>query len=84
MANQAIVAACAGLCGALAERSASGDIEEVTGLVRPVWAEVGEDVLRGYLQRENSMGRGTTAAVLWVKSGGFGQPKKVLDKGPPW
>ena len=27
------------------------------------------------------MGRGTTAAVLWVKSGSFGRPKKVLDKG---
>ena len=84
MANQAIVAACAGLCGALAERSASVDIEEVTGLVRPVWAEVGEDVLRGYLQRENSMGSDTTAAGFRGKSGNLGLPKKALDKGPPW
>ena len=43
---------------------ASEDVREITGRVRPVWAEVGKDVLRGYLQRENSMGSGTTAAVL--------------------
>ena len=34
-----------------------------------------------YLQRKHDMGSGTVVAVLWVKSGGFGQPKKVLDKG---
>lgn len=58
------------------EGAASGDVEEVVGYVRPVWAEVDEGVLRGYLQRENSLGCGTAAAVLWVKSGGFGQSKK--------
>ena len=46
------------------EGAASGDVEEAASRVRPVWAEVGEDVLRGYLQRENSMGSGTTVAVL--------------------
>lgn len=80
-ANRANVAACEGLCGALAEGAASGDTKEAAGRVGPVWAEIGTGVLRGYLQRENSMGSGTAAAVLWVKSGGFGQPKKVLDKG---
>ena len=60
---------------------ASAGLLDAAGRVRPVWAKVGERVFQGYLQRENSMGSGTAAAVLWVKSGGFGQPKKVLDKG---
>ena len=80
-ANQAIVTACEGLCEALAEGAASGDIEEAAAMCKPVWAEVGENVLQGYLQRENSLGSGTTASVLWVKYGIWGQPKKVLDKG---
>ena len=63
---------------------ASGDAKEAVGRVGSVWAEVDEEILRGYLHRENNMGSGTRAAVLWVKSGGFGRPKKVLDKGPPW
>ena len=63
---------------------ASGNTEEAANRVGPVWAEVGENVLQGYLQRENSLGSGTTASVLWVKYGILGQPKKVLDKGPPW
>lgn len=58
-----------------------GDAEAVAGRVRPVWAEVGKGGLRGYLQRKKRMGGGTAAAVLWVKSGSFGRPKKVLDKG---
>lgn len=66
------------------EGAASGDVEEVVGYVRPVWAEVDEGVLRGYLQRENSLGCGTAAEVLGDKSSDFGLPKKVLDKGPPW
>lgn len=60
---------------------ASEDVREITGRVRPVWTEVGENVLRGYLQRENSMGSGTTAAGFGGKSDDFGLPKKVLDKG---
>ena len=79
--NQANVAACEELCEALVEGAASGDVEEAAGHVQPVWAEVGENVWRGYLQRKNSVGSGTRAAVLWVKSDDFGQPKKVLDKG---
>jgi len=63
---------------------ASGDAEDAAGRVRPVWAEVDENVFGGYLQRENSMGCGTTVAVLKSKSGDLDQPKKVLDKGPPW
>ena len=43
---------------------ASVDVRETASRVRPVWPEVGEDVLRGYLQRDNSMGSGTTVAVL--------------------
>ena len=66
------------------EGAASGDVEEAASRVRPVWAEVGEDVLRGYLQWENSMGSDTTAAGFRGKSGNLGLPKKVLDKGPPW
>ena len=58
-----------------------GDAEAVAGRVRPVWAEVGKGGLRGYLQRKKRMGGGTAAAVLWVKSGSFGRPKKVQDKG---
>ena len=69
------------LCAPRAKNVASADAKDTSGHVRPVGAEVGEDVLRGYLQRENSMGSGTTAAVLRGKTGGFGQPKKVLDKG---
>lgn len=65
------------------EGAASGDVEEVVGYVRPVWAEAGKVILRGYLQRKNSLGSGTRAAVLKGKSGDFGLPKKVLDKGPP-
>ena len=80
-ANPPIVAACEGLCGALADGVASGGLWNAAGRVRPVWAKVDEGVLRGYLQRENSLGSGTRAAVLWVKSGGFGRPKKVQDKG---
>ena len=57
MANQAIVAACAGLCEALAEGAASGDTKEAVGRVRPVWATVSEVVLRGYLQREKVVTR---------------------------
>lgn len=68
----------------MVEGVASGGAEEAAGCVGPVWAEVDEEVFGGYLQRENSMGRGTRAAVLRGKSGSFGQPKKVLDKGPPW
>ena len=67
-----------------AEEDIREDTEEAAGFAQPVWAEVGENVLRGYLQRENSMGSGTTAAVFGGKSGDFGLPKKVLDKGPPW
>ena len=66
------------------EGTASGDARETAGRVRPVWTEVSEDVLRGYLQRENSLGSGTRAAGFGGKSGDFGLPKKVLDKGPPW
>ena len=80
-ANSASVAACEGLCENLMEGAASGDAGETAGRVRPVWAEAGEVVLRGYPQRKNSMGNGTAAAVLWVKSGSFGRPKKVQDKG---
>ena len=69
------------MCEALTEGTASGDAGEVAGHVGPVWAEVGENVLRGYLQRENSMGSGTTAAGFGGKSDDFGLPKKVLDKG---
>ena len=63
------------------EGAASGDAGETAGRVRPVWPEVSEDVLREYLQRKNSLGSGTAAEVLGGKSGDFGQPKKVLDKG---
>jgi hypothetical protein len=65
-AKPPIVAACEELCEALTEGAASGDAGEVAGHVRPVWAEVGENVLREYLQRENSMRSGTTTAVLGV------------------
>ena len=58
-----------------------GDAEEAVGRVGPVWAEVDEGVLRGYLQRKNSLGSGTRAAGFGGKSGDFGRPKKVLDKG---
>lgn len=46
------------------EGAASGDVEEVAGYVRPVWAEAGKVILRGYLQRKNSLGSGTTATVF--------------------
>ena len=72
------------LCAPRAKNVASADAKDTSGHVRPVGAEVGENVWRGYLQRKNSVGSGTRAAVLWVKSDDFGQPKKVLDKGPPW
>ena len=75
------IAACKGPCGVLVEGAASGDAGETAGRVWPVWAEAGEVVLRGYLQRKNSTGNGTSTTVLWVKSGDFGRPKKVLDKG---
>lgn len=39
------------------EGAASGDVEEVAGYVRPVWAEVNEGVLREYLQREKDVTR---------------------------
>jgi hypothetical protein len=45
-------------------------------MLPPVWTEAGEDISREYLQRENSMGNGTTAEVLRGKSNGFGRPKK--------
>ena len=80
-ANRANIAACEGLCRALAEGAASGSTKEAAGRVRSVWVEAGEVVLQGYLQRKNSLGSGTTAAVLRGKSGGLGQPKKVQDKG---
>ena len=55
------------------------------GMLRAMYGLCGRRLtrrfLQGYLQRGNSMGSGTAAAVLWVKSGSFGQPKKVLDKG---
>ena len=58
------------------------------GTLQKLWAVWGlcgrrlaRRFLQGYLQRENRKGSGTAAEVLWVKSGGFGQPKKVLDKG---
>ena len=57
------------------------DSENVAGRVGPVWAEVGEDVLRGYLQRGNSMGSSTAAAVFGDKSGSFGLPKKAMKGG---
>ncbi len=62
----------------------SGDAGETAGRVRPVWAEVDKDISWEYLQKKNSMRSGTTAAVFGGKSGDFGRPKKVLDKGPPW
>ena len=43
---------------------ASESARETTGRVWPVWAEVDKDVLRGYLQRKNSLGSGTTATVF--------------------
>ena len=51
-----------------------------------VWGLCGRRLTRrlflgGISRGENNMGSGTRAAVLWVKSGSFGQPKKVLDKG---
>ena len=38
-----------------------GDAEEAVGRVGPVWAEIDEGVLQGYLQSENSMKRGTAS-----------------------
>lgn len=78
------VATCERLCAPRVKNVASEDAKETAGRVQPVWAEVGENVLRGYLQRENSLGNGTRAAGFGGKSGDFGLPKKVLDKGPPW
>ena len=72
------------LCAPRSKNVASADAKDTSGHVRPVGAEVGEDVLRGYLQRENSMGSDTTAAGFRGKSGNLGLPKKALDKGPPW
>lgn len=73
-AGKANVAACEGLCEALAEGVTSVGAEEIVGRVRPVWTEVSEDVFRGYLQRENSPGSGTRAAGFGGKSDDFGQP----------
>ena len=62
----------------------SWDAEEAAGRVGPVWEEADEEVLGGFLQRENNTGSGTAAEVLRGQSGDFGRSKKVLDKGPPW
>ena len=75
------VAACEGLCEALAERAAPGTLRRLRAVCGLCGRRLTRRFLQGYLQRENNMGNGTRAAVLWVKSGGFGQPKKVLDKG---
>ena len=42
----------------------TGDAEETAGRVGPVWAKVDENVLRGYVQRENSTGGGTAAEAF--------------------
>ena len=68
------------LCAPRAKDVASADAKETAGRVRPVWAEVGEDVLRGYLQKENRLGDRIRGGFEG-KSGDFGLPKKVLDKG---
>ena len=83
-ANRANVAACEGLCEALAEGVALGDAKKLRAVCGLCGRRLARRFLQGYLQRENSMGSGTRAAVLWVKSNDFGRPKKVLDKGPPW
>ena len=75
------LAACEGLCEALAE----GVHLRAFGTLRAVWGLRGRRLTRefceGISRGESSMGSGTRAAVLWVKSGSFGQPKKVQDKG---
>ena len=38
------VATCEGLCEDLVKGAASGDVKEAAGHVRPVWAEVDEDI----------------------------------------
>ena len=80
-ARQPHIAACEGLCEALAERAAPGTLRTLRAVCGLCGRRLTRRFLQGYLQRENNMGNGTRAAVLWVKSGGFGQPKKVLDKG---
>ena len=80
-ANQPIVAACEGLCGTLGGGVASRDLGGSGPGAACVWAEVNEKIFQGYLQRKNSTGSGTVAAVLRNRSGNFGQPKKVQDKG---
>lgn len=82
-ANHPIVAACEGLCEALAEGAAYGALRKQWA-VYSLCAEVDEVVLQVYLQRKNSIGSGTRAAGFGGKSGDFGRPKKVLDKRPPW
>ena len=79
-ANHPIVAACEGLCEALAEGAAYGALRKQWA-VYSLCAEVDEVVLQVYLQRKNSIGSGTRAAGFGGKSGDFGRPKKVLDKG---
>lgn len=69
------------LCAPRAKNVASADAKDTSGHVRPVGAEVGEDVLRGYLQRENSMGSGTTAAVLGANPAVLASRKKYKIKG---
>ena len=41
----------------MAEGDIREDTEEAAGFIQPVWVEVGENVLQGYLQRENGVMR---------------------------
>lgn len=65
-------------CGEPWQRGGTGEAES---RVWPVWAEVAKDVLRGYLQRENSMGSDTTAAVLGANPTILACRKKYKIKG---
>ena len=66
------------------EGSASGDVAEAAGHVRPVWAETDGDVSRWESPEGKVHGKRYRSSGFGGKSGDFGLPKKVLDKGPPW
>ena len=81
-AQQPILAACEGLCGALMEGVAPGTLRRLRAVCGLCGRRLTRRFFGGGISRgESSMGSGTRAAVLWVKSGGFDRPKKVLDKG---
>ena len=83
-ARKPSVATCEGLGSPRVKDVASEDAGETTGSVSPVWAEIWGGSIMGSISRGKTVRWVDLAAAFGGKSGDFGQPKKVLDKGPPW